>query len=127
MINKLESIYNHFLSVEEKLSDPEIVSDMKKYSALNKEYKQLTSVVEVYKVYKSLLSNIKTAKEMLSDSDLDMQAMAKEELGLLEPEKETLEEKIKILLIPKLHGSRKPNKPNKKGSIITSQIIYSPH
>ena len=101
MIDKLESIYNHFLSVEEKLSDPETVSDMKKYSALNKEYKQLQTVVDVYKSYKLILSNISSAKEMLNDSDLDMQAMAKEELDMLEPEKEAMEEQIKVLLIPK--------------------------
>ena len=101
MIDKLESIYNHFLSVEEKLSDPQIVSDMKKYSALNKEYKQLQSLVEVYKSYKSILSDIVGAKEMLSDNDVDMQTMAKEELDHLVPKKEQMEEEIKILLIPK--------------------------
>lgn len=101
MLEKLESIYNHFLSVEEKLSDPETVSDMKKYSALNKEYKKLQVIVDAYKEYKSLLSNIDTARSMLNDKDQDMQVMAREELETLEPEKEELEEKIKVLLIPK--------------------------
>ena len=101
MIDKLESIYNHFLSVEEKLSDPEIVSDMKKYSALNKEYKQLQLIVDAYNEYKSLSSNITSAKEMLSDPDPDMKTMAQEELDLLNPQKEELEEKLKYLLIPK--------------------------
>ncbi len=101
MLDKLESIYNHFISIEEKLSDPEMISDIKKYSSLNKEYKQLQIVVETYKDYKNILSNISSAKEVLSDSDLDMRRMAQDELDLLNPQKEVLEEKIKVLLIPK--------------------------
>ena len=101
MLEKLESIYNHFLVIEERLSDPEIVSDMKKYSALNKEYKQLQVIVDAYKKYKNIIDNLASAKEMLSDSDPDMQAMAQEELNNLTPQKDELEEEIKYLLIPK--------------------------
>lgn len=101
MLAKLEELYNHFLSLEEKLSDPETVTDMKKFSKLNKEYKGLQEIVDTYKRYKYILENIASSKEMLSDPDPDMQAMAKEELNTLEKEKEELDEKIKILLIPK--------------------------
>ena len=101
MIDKLESIYNHFLGVEEKLSDPSIVSDMKKYSKLNKEYKDLQVIVDQYKILKNLGDNIASAKEMLDDPDSEMQSMAKEELNDLEPQHEKLLEDIKVLLIPK--------------------------
>jgi peptide chain release factor 1 len=101
MIDKLESIYNHFLGVEEKLSDPSIVSDMKKYSKLNKEYKDLQVIVDQYKILKNLNDNIASAKEMLNDPDSEMQSMAKEELNELEPQQEKLLEDIKVLLIPK--------------------------
>lgn len=101
MIDKLESIYNHFLGVEEKLSDPSIVTDMKKFSKLNKEYKSLQTIVDQYKIFKQLRDNISSAKEMLSDPDPEMQAMAKEELDDLEPKHEKLLEDIKVLLIPK--------------------------
>jgi len=101
MLAKLEEIYNHFMSLEEKLSDPDIVKDQKQYSKLNKEYKNLQEVVGEYKSYKSLLENIDSAKEMLSDADAEMVDMAKEELTLLEPQKIELEEKLKVLLIPK--------------------------
>jgi len=101
MLAKLEELYNHFLTIEEKLSDPETLSDMKKYSKLNKEYKGLQEIVDTYKEYKNVLDNITSAKEMQSDSDPEMQAMAKEELSELEPAKEALDEKIRILLIPK--------------------------
>ena len=101
MIDKLESIKNHYLSIQEKLSDPEVVSDMKKFSKLNKEYKSLEVIVEAYEKYTTLLESIASAKEMMGDKDPEMQAMAKEELESLEPEKEEMEEEIKVLLIPK--------------------------
>jgi len=101
MLAKLEEIYNHFMSLEEKLSDPEIVTDQKRYAKINKEYKSLQEIVAGYKDYKNILGNVDSAKEMLSDADAEMQAMAKEELATLEPQKEVLEEKLKVLLIPK--------------------------
>ena len=101
MIEKLESIKNHFLSIQEKLSDPEVVSDMKKFSKLNKEYKGLEPIVEAYEKYSSLLSGIESAKEMMDDSDPEMQAMAKEEMDELLPQKSAMEEELKVLLIPK--------------------------
>ncbi len=101
MLAKLEELHNHYLSIEEKLSDPETVSDMKVFSKLNKEYKGLQEIVESYKSYKHVLDNMENASEMLKDPDPDMQVMAKEELSELEPQKEALEERLKVLLIPK--------------------------
>jgi len=46
MLDKLEAIYARFLDIQEKLSDPEVVSDMKKFSSLNKEYKDLQTVMK---------------------------------------------------------------------------------
>jgi len=101
MIEKLESIKNNFMSIEEKLSDPEIISDMKNYSKLNKEYKSLKVIVEGYKKYQDVLANINNAKEMLDDPDEDMRAMAKEEIETLEPQLKAIEEELNFLLIPK--------------------------
>lgn len=101
MLAKLEEIYNHFLTLEEKLSDPETVTDMKKFSKINKEYKGLQEIVDSYKSYKSVLENIDSAKEMLDDDDAEMKQMAKEELETLEPRQAAMEEKLKVLLIPK--------------------------
>lgn len=101
MLDKLESIHNHFLSIQEKLSDPEVVSDMKRFSRLNKEYKSLGEIVEVYKQYKHVLESIESTSAMLKDKDPDMQTMAREEMDVLDTEKESLEEQLKVLLIPK--------------------------
>ena len=99
MLDKLEAIKNRFDEVSELIVDPNIISDMKQYIQLNKEYKDLQPIIEAYQHYKNILSNIENAKEMLKDDE--MKEMAKMELEELIPKQEELEEDIKILLIPK--------------------------
>jgi len=101
MLDKLGAIEERFYYLEERLSDPSIVSDQKLFAKTNKDYSSLREVVEVYKVYKEVLGNIETAKEMLAEDDPDMKEMAKEELNELNPKKDELEEALKTLLIPK--------------------------
>jgi len=101
MLDKLEAIQERFYYLEERLSDPSIISDQKLYAKTNKDYSNLREVVEVYKAYKEVLGNIETAREMQAEDDPDMKEMAKEELNELNPKKEALEEQLKVLLIPK--------------------------
>ncbi|MEO1516081.1 MAG: peptide chain release factor 1 [Bacteroidota bacterium] len=101
MIDKLEAIRDRFQYLEEQLSDPDVISDMSRFKKVNKEYKDLKVIVEAFKEYKQLLGNIDTANEMLKDSDPEMQEMAKAELEELNPQREKMEEDIKLLLIPK--------------------------
>ena len=99
MLDKLTAIYEKYVYIEEQLGDPSVVSDMDRFTKLNKEYKSLEEIVKVYKEYKSVLENIDSAKEMLADEE--MKDMAQEELDELIPSQEELEERIKVLLIPK--------------------------
>ncbi|MFM7091260.1 MAG: peptide chain release factor 1 [Bacteroidota bacterium] len=101
MIDKLAAIYSRYEQLEEQLGNPDLVSDLSRYKKLNKEYKDLKPLIECYQVYLEITGNINTAQEMLKDSDADMRQMAHEELSVLLPQKEEMEEKIKILLIPK--------------------------
>jgi peptide chain release factor 1 len=101
MLETLEGIYARFKEVELLLSSPEVASDMKRFTKLNKEYSDLKQIVEYYFEYKSLLSNLAEAKEMLESKDPEMKEMAKEEFESLVPKQTPLEEKIKLLLIPK--------------------------
>ncbi len=102
MLETLEGIYARFKQVELLLSSPEVASDMKKFTKLNKEYSDLKQIVELYFEYKNLVSNLAEAKEMLEVSeDLEMKEMAKEEFESLNECKGPLEEDIKMLLIPK--------------------------
>ncbi len=101
MLDKLAAIHERYLYLEEQLSDPSVASDMNRFKKIGKEYKDLKGIVEVYFEYKELLGNIETAKEMLQGDDPEMKEMAQMELSDLEPQQLTIEEKIKVLLIPK--------------------------
>ncbi len=101
MLEKLESIYNRFLQLQEQLSDPEVVSDMKRYTKLNKDYKGLEAISNVYLRYKNVLENTVSATSMLKEDDAEMREMAKMELEELKSTREQMEEEIKIMLIPK--------------------------
>jgi len=101
LIEKLEAIKERYQYLEEQLSDPELIADIKKYSQTNKEYKDLKQIIDVYDTYRVLLSNIDTAREMLTEEDPEMKEMAEMELVTLEPQKSEIEDHIKFLLIPK--------------------------
>ena len=101
MIDKLEAIREHYYNLEEKLSDPLIIQDMKAYKKLHMEYKGLKELVDISEQYKKVLDQISGAKAMMTDEDGDMRQMAKEELETLNELQDKLEARIKILLIPK--------------------------
>lgn len=102
MLEKLEAVYEHFKEIELLLSSPEVSSDMKRFTKLNKEYRDLEEVVEAYFEYKKLIDGINEAREILkNEKDKEMRDMAKEELEILELRQPELEEEIRILLLPK--------------------------
>jgi peptide chain release factor 1 len=102
IIDKLEGVKARFKEVGNLLIDPSVMSDMDKYVKLNKEYKELEPIIEAYEEYKLIISNIDDAKSILAtEKEEEMREMAKMELDELWPQVEPLEEKIKLLLIPK--------------------------
>jgi peptide chain release factor 1 len=101
LLEKLEAINNRFKEVSQLITDPAIIADMKRYIQLNKEYKDLEEIVEAYHEYKNVIDNIKSSKEILSnEKDEEFREMAKMELDDLYERKESLEENIKIMLVP---------------------------
>ena len=101
MLDKLESLRARFLNLEEQLSDPDIISDIKRYSKINKEYSDLKDIVDTTDEYKLILSNIDNAKSMLKDSDAEIKEMAAMELEELNEQKNNIEEELKLMLVPK--------------------------
>ena len=78
MLDKLEAIKLRWEDVEESLSNPDVIQDMKRFAALNKEYKDLGKIVDEYKIYKNVMSNIDANKEILSvEKDAEMRELAK--------------------------------------------------
>jgi len=102
MIDKLEGIRDRFREVGEWLTQPDAMADMKRFSQMSKEYKDLEKIMTVFSEYEQVLSDIVGAKEMLStEKDEDFRDMAKSELAALEPRQEKLEAVLKEMLIPK--------------------------
>ncbi|MFH1159563.1 MAG: peptide chain release factor 1 [bacterium] len=101
MLQKLEAIQKRFDELTEAMNDPGITGDMKRYIKLNRDYKELTPIIEAFKKYKNLLANLEHAREILyTEKDDEFRSMAKEELETLTAAKETLEETIRLMLIP---------------------------
>ena len=98
MINRLEAIQKRYDEISNELSNPEVVSDIKKMTELSKEQRRLTPIVDIYKKYKKCLDDIETAKEMSKDPD--MEAFAKEEISSLNKEIESMESELEVLLLP---------------------------
>jgi len=102
MIEKLVAIKDRFEEVGQLLVQPDAMADMKIYSKLSKEYKDLEKIVKVYDEYQNVVDNIASAKEVLqTEKDEEFREMAKMELDELVPREEELEAEIKVLLIPK--------------------------
>ena len=102
LLEKVEGIKIRFEEVSQLITDPEVITDVKRYIKLNKEYKNLEPIIETGNKYKLVLENIESSKEILStESDDEMKEMAKMELEELEEKRTKLEEEIKILLVPK--------------------------
>jgi peptide chain release factor 1 len=102
MLEQLEAIRERFLEVEQQIAMPEVVSDLKKFKTLSKEYKDLQKIVEQYLAFQKLLSNIDEAKDVIAnEKDEDFRDMAKAELETLLPLKEEMEAMLKEMLIPK--------------------------
>ncbi|MBX7243585.1 MAG: peptide chain release factor 1 [Bacteroidia bacterium] len=95
--------------VQRMLMDPDLMKDMKKYTALNKEFRSLETFVFKGKQYKEVVGNIETCRDILNnETDEEMREMAKEEIEPLENEKISLEEELKVLLIPQDPNDSKP-------------------
>lgn len=102
ILTKLEGVKQRFDEVQKLVNDPDAMSDMKRYVALNKEFKELEPLIHTYEEYKTVLANIDEAKEILkTETDEEMRLMAKEELDSLTESLPAREEEIKIMLLPK--------------------------
>ncbi len=101
MLDKLDAIKAKYEDLGVTLTNPEIVSDNKKYSALSKEYHGLEKIVLVRNEYVKTLEDIEFNKEVLNDTDEEMREMAKIELPALEEKKDDLEKRLRNMLIPK--------------------------
>ncbi|MCI9416702.1 MAG: peptide chain release factor 1 [Eubacterium sp.] len=102
MFDKLEDLVLRLEEVLNQLSEPDVASDAERFRKLMKEQSDLTPIVDVYKEYRQNQQNIEESLMLLDEeSDEEMRELAKEELNESKANVEKLEEKLKILLLPK--------------------------
>ena len=99
MQEKLSALAAHLTEVEQQLADPAVYADREKLTALRREQKELTPVVECWQAYLRAQDTAREAEEMLSDPEL--RALAQEELAGAKGDMERLQEELKRLLLPR--------------------------
>ncbi len=101
MIEKLYKLKESFQLISEKMSDPDIVNNIQEYTALAKEHTQLTPTIDAANQYISIYKQIKDDEEILNGDDNELKELVKEELSDLKLQLDTLENELKLLLLPK--------------------------
>ena len=101
MFERLDVMEERYEKINELMSDPEDVSDIKKLTELSKEQRGLEEVVNVYREYKDVKAQITDLNEMLQEDDAEIKEMALMELEELRPQIPEFEARLEILLIPK--------------------------
>ena len=101
LLEKVLSLQDKYKKLEEQLSDPSVIADMKKFVQLNKDYKELQPIIAAGLEYKKLVDELAQAKDILiNEKDEDLKDMAREEIAEIEPRLPEMEQNIKLLLIP---------------------------
>ena len=101
LLEKVLSLQDKFASLQQQLTDPAVISDMKRYVQLNKDYKQLEPIIKAGLEYKKMIEDLASAKDILmNEKDEDLKEMAREEITLIQERIPQMEQDIKLLLIP---------------------------
>ena len=101
LLEKVLSLQDKFKSLQDQLASPEVVSDMKRFVQLNKDYKELEPIIKAGHAYKKLLDDLASAKDILvNEKDNELREMARDEIAEIEPKIPEMEQQIKLLLIP---------------------------
>jgi len=101
IVNKLESLTERYEELSALLSDPEVISHQDKFRAFSKEYAELEPVAQCFAKYTAVLDDIEEAKLLCDEDDPEMRAMGQDELKSAQVIKESLEDDLQVLMLPK--------------------------
>jgi len=102
VFEKLQALEEHFIRLEEQISDPAVITRQPEWRKLAKEHARLTEIVSAFREYRKNTAALSEAKEMLRDgADEEMTRFLKEEISCVWQKIEVLSEKMKILLLPR--------------------------
>ncbi|MDD2453502.1 MAG: peptide chain release factor 1 [Synergistaceae bacterium] len=100
-IGKLEELERDFDAIEAKMADPSMQKNLKELQTLAKRHSQLQPVVDKFREYRKIVGDVEEAKSLVYGTDPEMAELAREELADKEPLLESIEQQIKVLLLPK--------------------------
>ncbi|MBR5881247.1 MAG: peptide chain release factor 1 [Clostridia bacterium] len=101
MLHKLQELHDKYLAMEARMSDPSVLSDPAAYSALMRDYKKLTPIMEAYAAYLRAEQDIADAQELAELGDPELKALAQDELAAAKQAKAELEDQLRLLLRPR--------------------------
>lgn len=101
MLNKLAGVAERYEELERLMSDPDVAADYEKIAEYNQERANLQDIYDGYIEYKDVMEQITGAREMAENEDGELKEMAQMELSELEPRRDELEEKLRLMLLPK--------------------------
>jgi peptide chain release factor 1 len=102
MLEKLEALESRYVELEQQLSDPAVLADIDRYSKYAKKHADLSEIVATFREYKDVCREMDdTASLLEEDLEQELQQLAQADLSELQDKKERLEERLKVLLLPK--------------------------
>jgi peptide chain release factor 1 len=101
MLDKLADVERRYVDLEERLIDPSVMGSRKDFARLAKERSDLEPIVAAYRAWKKLGQEIEGHRSLLESSDADIRELAKQELPALREQVASLEQKLRLLLVPK--------------------------
>ena len=101
MIDKIQNLIDKYDALSDKMSDPNIISDMQKYTKIAKEHKGLEDIVAKGREYMSLINQLDEYNDVMSSDDDEMKDLIKDDISEIKLKIESMHEELKILLIPK--------------------------
>jgi len=101
MFRKLKDIEKRYIELEGMLSGPEVVKNRLEFQRYAKEHAELSDIVETFREYEKTGLQLEDNQELLRESDEELKELIKEEIPQLRQKLEELENKLKILLLPK--------------------------
>src|ERR1041385_1477142 len=100
-VQRLDQLEKRFDELTNQMADPAVISDSDQYRKITKAHSDLSEIASKYRSWKKVDDSLSQARQMLAEQDPDLRAMAEQEVAQLEPEKLSIEEQLKILLLPK--------------------------
>ena len=101
MFDKLEAVEKRYRDLEASLTDPDVIGKRAEFLKLSKERADIVELVETFREYKKVIAELEANRPLLEEKDAEMRAMAREESARLALEQARLEEKLKLLLLPR--------------------------